>query len=60
MGGRRLNLNENREAMEDIWTQEKVTEAWRKRHNEFLYDIHFPPNTEPIIRSRRIRHVHVG
>jgi hypothetical protein len=34
--------------------------TWRKIHNEYLYDIHFPPNTEPIFRSRKIRHVHMG
>jgi hypothetical protein len=38
----------------------KVTKDWKKIHNEYLYVIHFPPNTEPIIRSRKIRQVHMG
>lgn len=59
-GQKEVESKREQRGKEDIWTQEKVTKDWKKIHNKYLYDIHFPPNTEPIIRSRRIRHVHMG
>jgi hypothetical protein len=39
------------------YKQEKVTEAWRKQHNEELQSFNFSPNIIRLIKSRRIRWV---
>jgi hypothetical protein len=53
---------ENRVLGKMLWASEgKVTEDWRKLHNEELYDLYCSPNIIWVIKSMRVRFsVHVA
>jgi len=53
---RRVRIFENR-VLRSIFVpkRDKVTEEWRKLHNEKLNDLYSSPNTFRVIKSRRIR-----
>jgi hypothetical protein len=35
--------------------RDKVTEKWRRLHNEELYALYFSPNIIQVMKSRRLR-----
>ena len=53
---RRLKVFENRELRRVFRPKrDKVTEEWRKLHNEELSDLYSLPNIVRVVKSRRIR-----
>jgi hypothetical protein len=53
---RRLKVFENR-VLRRLFgpMRDKITEEWRKLHNEKLDDLYFSPNSVRVIKSRRMR-----